>query len=116
MSGPCTTNQLSVDPPIALSEPAPAASKDKVDDILCLTREGGVEFLNHLLAKAVPPDGSKGLNISNTCKWTFWDILKMSSDNQKEWKEACHKELDPLHRQKVFKLVDPPKGRKVIKN
>ena len=40
----------------------------------------------------------------------------MPSDNQKEWKEACHEELDSLRRRKVFKLVDPPKGHKVIKN
>jgi hypothetical protein len=29
---------------------------------------------------------------------------------------ACHEELDSLHRRKVFELVNPPKGRKVIKN
>jgi hypothetical protein len=27
-----------------------------IDELLCLVREGGVEFLNQLLAKAVPPD------------------------------------------------------------
>ena len=43
----------------------PAASEDEVDDILCLVREGGVEFLNHLLTKAVPPDGSESPNTSN---------------------------------------------------
>jgi hypothetical protein len=29
---------------------------------------------------------------------------------------VCHEELDSLRRRKVFELVDPPKGRKVIKN
>jgi len=40
----------------------------------------------------------------------------MPEDAQKEWKQACCEELDSLHRHKVFKLVDPPKGCKVIKN
>ena len=31
-------------------------SEGNVDELLCLVREGGVEFLNQLLAKAVPPD------------------------------------------------------------
>ena len=30
--------------------------ENKVDDILCLTREGEVKFLDYLLAKAVPLD------------------------------------------------------------
>jgi hypothetical protein len=54
-----------VDPPIAPSEPAPAASEDELDDLLHLAKEGGVEFLNHLLAKAVPPSGSESPNTSN---------------------------------------------------
>ncbi len=29
---------------------------------------------------------------------------------------ACHEELESLRRRKVFELVDPPAGRKVIKN
>ena len=68
MSGPCTTNQPSMDPPVAPSEPAPAASEDEVDDILHLVRKGGVDFLNHLLTKAVPPDGSESPNTSNICE------------------------------------------------
>ena len=44
-------------PPGALSERSPQNSdEDEVEDILYLQRKGGVEFLNHLLAKAVPPD------------------------------------------------------------
>ena len=65
-SGPCTINQPSVDPSVALNESAPAASEDEVDDILHLAREGGVEFLNYLLTKAVPSDGSESPNTSNT--------------------------------------------------
>jgi hypothetical protein len=40
----------------------------------------------------------------------------MPSASQKEWKQACHEELESLHRCKVFELVDLPAGRKVIKN
>jgi len=40
----------------------------------------------------------------------------MPRSAQQEWKQACYKELDSLCRHKVFELVDPPKGRKVIKN
>src|SRR6266851_3466651 len=40
----------------------------------------------------------------------------MPKDAQKEWKQACYEKLESLHRCKVFELVDPPKGCKVIKN
>jgi hypothetical protein len=78
-------------------------------------REEGVEFLNQLLTKAVPPD-SETPDTANVWEWTFRDIIKMPKDVQKEWKQACHEELDSLRRRKVFELVDPPKGHKVIKN
>jgi hypothetical protein len=38
------------------SEDLQTDSEGNIDELLCLAREGGVEFLNHLLAKAVPPD------------------------------------------------------------
>ena len=96
-------------------EKLPIASDDKVDDLLHLMREGGVKFLDYLLAKAVPPD-PESPDTSKVREWTFWDILKMPSETQKEWKQACCKELESLHRCKVFELVDPPKDRKVICN
>ncbi len=41
----------------------------------------------------------------------------MPSDIQEEWQRtACKEELSSLRKRKVFELVDPPKGRKVIKN
>src|SRR5216683_6141753 len=86
-----------------------------VDELLCLVRKGGVEFLNQLLAKAVPPD-SETPDTANVQEWTFRDIIKMPKDAQKEWKQVCREELDSLRRREVFELVDPPKGRKVIKN
>jgi len=86
-----------------------------VDNLLCLAREGGVEFLNQLLAKAVPLD-SETLDTANVWEWTFRDIIKMPRSAQQEWKQVCREELDSLCRHKVFELVNPPKGHKVIKN
>jgi hypothetical protein len=60
-------------------------SEGDVDDLLHLVREGGVEFLNQLLAKAVPPD-SETLDTANVREWTFRDIIKMSRSAQQEWK------------------------------
>jgi len=97
------------------SEDPQTDSEGDVDELLCLAREGGVEFLNQLLAKAVPPD-SETPDTANVREWTFRDILNMPKDAQKEWKQVCRKELDSLCRRKVFELVDPPKGHKVIKN
>jgi Reverse transcriptase (RNA-dependent DNA polymerase) len=121
--GSSRTQQLSKQPPAdntappgALSKRSPHNSdKDKVEDILCLQREGGVQFLNHLLAKAVPPD-SESPDSTNVHKWTFRDIHKMLSGAQKEWKAACRKELESLCRCNVFELVDPPKDCKIIRN
>jgi hypothetical protein len=50
-----------------------------IDELLCLVMEGGVEFLNQLLAKAVPPD-LETLDTANVYKWTFRDIIKMPKD------------------------------------
>src|SRR6266853_4050843 len=97
------------------SEDLQTDSEGDVDKLLCLAREGEVEFLNQLLAKAVPPD-SETPDTANVREWTFRDIIKMPKDAQKEWKQVCHEELDSLCRRKVFELVDPPKGCKVIKN
>jgi len=47
-----------------------------VDDLLHLARAGVVEFLNQLLAKAVPPD-LKTPDTANVWEWTFRDIIKM---------------------------------------
>ena len=90
-------------------------SEDEVDDIIRLTREGGVQFLNHLLTNAIPPD-SDSPNTANIREWTFKDILRMPQDSQKDWKVACREELESLRRRKVFDLVDPSSNRRIIKN
>ncbi len=105
------------DPPSAESK-NPHTSEDEVDQQLltCLAQEGGVKFLDLLLAKAVPLVDLESPDTSNIHEWTFRDILKMPSDTQEEWCTVCKEELSSLHKCKVFELVDPPKGRKVIKN
>ena len=80
-----------------------------------LAEEGGVQFLNYLLAKAVPHD-SELFNHPNPREWSFKDILVMPKCQQEEWKAACRQELDSLCAQDVYHLVDPPPGRKIIKN
>jgi hypothetical protein len=93
-------------------------SEDDVEDILySLAREGGVKLVNHLLAQAVPmDDDSSPLDISKIWEWSFKDIMHMPDVQRKQWLDKCHEELDDLHRRKVYDLVDPPPGRKIIKN
>ncbi|CAI5746912.1 unnamed protein product [Peronospora destructor] len=38
----------------------------------------------------------------------------MESTNAKNWKEACHSELDSLRKNKTWDLVPLPQGRKAI--
>ena len=105
------------DLPVSSSEtPLPAASEDEIEELLRLQREGGVKYLDLLLAKAVPAIDSESPDTANIREWTFKDIRRMPSASQKEWKQACREELESLRRRKVFELVDPPAGRRVIKN
>ena len=61
---------------------------DKQSKLSKLAWEGGVRFMNFLLAKAVPPHGSSP-NPLNVRDWTFRDILQMPTTEQREWKAAC---------------------------
>jgi hypothetical protein len=67
------------------SEDLQTDSEGNINDLLCLAREGGVELLNQLLAKAVPPD-SETPDTANVQEWTFRDIIKMPEAAQQEWK------------------------------
>src|SRR6201984_1837554 len=123
-SGPSRPGESSTSEPIpqgksspdAQSENSPEPDEDEVEDLLRLQREGGVKYLDYLLAKAVPPMDPVSPDTAKIREWTFRDILKMPSASQKEWKQACREELDSLRRRKVFELTDPPKNRKIIKN
>ena len=85
------------------------------DRMAKLCREGGVELITELLSKAVPVDDDALPDTSKIRDWTFKDILKLPSAQQKEWMNACREELEALRQRKVYSLVERPKGRKVIK-
>ena len=109
--------EQAADPPIAQSEQSHDSEDDVEEQMLIrLAKEGGVKFLDILLAKAVIPNDLGSPDNSNIREWTYRDILKMPADTQQEWKLACREELESLRRRNVYELVDPPKGRKVIKN
>jgi hypothetical protein len=42
------------------------------------------------------------------------DLMRFPEATRKEWKTACLEELESLQKCSVFKLTDPPKGRKII--
>jgi hypothetical protein len=98
------------------TETTTQSSSDRVENLLTtLMQEGGVRFLNYLLAKAVTPD-SESLDISKVREWSYRDILHMHKVQQKEWEAACQQELDSLRARDVYDLVNPLSGRKIIKN
>ena len=74
----------------------------------CLVREGGVEFITFLLNKAVPMALYQPV--------FYKDIARLPSQLWEQWKKACQKELEALHKRKVFELANLPKGHKAIKN
>jgi len=93
-----------------------ARSVDEVEDTLSyLVKHGGVRNLNALLAIAVPP-GSEIPDTCNICEWSFKDIKCMPSVQQKDWIEACCQKLDSLQEHRVYDLVNPLQGQRVIKN
>ena len=82
-----------------------------------LCQEGGVPLINFLLALAMPSHEQSTLPSTQSVQdWHFQDILRLPTREREEWKKACLEELKSLRAQKVFKLTDLPKGRKVIKN
>ena len=43
-------------------------------------------------------------------------MARLPTAEQKEWQDACLRELEALKRRNIFELVPRPSGRKVIKN
>jgi len=76
--------------------------------LACLAREGKVEqicfFLVQYIAESCPISKSLG------------DITRLLADIQKKWRESCLKELELLKDKNIYKVVDLPNRRKVIKN
>jgi hypothetical protein len=97
-------------------------SSESVEDILFhwqglnfLMKEGGVRYLNYLLAKADTPN-SELPDISKVREWSYKDLLRLPMSQQKEWMDACHQELNSLCKRDVYDLVNPPPGRRIIHN
>jgi Reverse transcriptase (RNA-dependent DNA polymerase) len=80
-----------------------------------LMKEGGVCYLNYLLAKADTPN-SELPDVSKVREWSYKDLLRLPMSQQKEWMDACYQELDSLHKRDVYDLVNPPPGRRIICN
>jgi len=68
---------------------------DTESQLAKLAQEGGVDLINYLLAKADAGDQPLP-TMSSPREWMFCDILHMPSELQKEWKQACLKELESL--------------------
>jgi hypothetical protein len=76
-----------------------------------LIHEGGGEFLEYMLSKAVSPETTQGPR-----EWTFRDIMRLPERERKEWWKACLEEIEALKQRDVFELADLPPGRKAIKS
>ena len=82
-----------------------------------LVQEGGVGFINFLLAKVISSDDFSLLPaISWVREWHFHDILKFPKKVMEEWKMEYCEELESLCQCKVFELCNLPNGRKVVCN
>jgi len=79
------------------------------------TTEGGVQWINELLSKAISAHDSLP-DPANIQDWTAKDLDRLPADQQKEWRQAQLEELEALNKQKVYELTDLPPGRKAIKN
>ena len=91
----------------------PTLGKEEDNLVVRLCWEGGVGLQTFLLSKAVSPTMTMEKPLR---EWTYWDIWSLSKEDQEEWRQACKKELEELHRRDVYDMVERPKGRKVIKN
>ncbi|KAI3619346.1 gag-pol polyprotein [Moniliophthora roreri] len=93
---------------IEIDRTPPQTDDEMVNYVQILSQEGGVRYLDYIMASA--------LSIDNVRQWQYKDILTLSKDEQKKWMAACHDELKSLQERNVYKLVDLPQGRKAIKS
>jgi transposase InsO family protein len=84
---------------------------DDVVYIIKIAREGGMDLMRWLLAKAITPSIAK-----DQVPIQFRDIACLQAQQQAEWKRACRDELEALKKRQVYEIVDLPHGRKAIKN
>jgi Reverse transcriptase (RNA-dependent DNA polymerase) len=99
------------------SPPYEGKGKKRANYLARIVQEGGADLINFLLSATVKlTDGAGGKlsDVRNVCEWHYRDLMRFSEAAQKEWKTACLEELESLRKHSVFKLTDPPKGRKII--
>jgi hypothetical protein len=89
----------------------PMTGMDDVGYIIKIAREGGMDLMRWLLAKAITPSIAK-----DQVPIQFHDIAHLPVQQQAEWKQACRDELEALKKRQVYEIVDLPHGRKAIKN
>jgi hypothetical protein len=88
--------------------------KQKADYLARIVQEGGAGLINFLLSATFKPTdgaGRKLPDVRNVHEWHYRDLTEAA---RKEWKTACLEELESLQKRSIFKLTDPPQGRKII--
>ena len=85
----------------SVPEQPPKNSSDtqstSLHEIVDSTTDGGVHWIESLLAKALPVHDSIP-NPDNVRDWTNKDIDRLPADQQKEWRQAQFEELEALKR------------------
>jgi len=76
-----------------------------------LVKEGGTNLMSLLLNQAIKPSSSEFLIPVH-----YKDIARLLVQQQKAWNNACHDELEALHKRQVYDLVKLPPNHKVIGN
>ena len=117
-STPTESSSPESSPALPCLRAVPASSSYSSHKLLTvLAQEGGVGFINYLLALAISPDDSSLLpTVFQVREWHFQDILKFPRKEMKEWKMACCKESESLCQCKVFELCNLLRGKKVVCN
>ena len=92
-----------------------SAESDSEADIKWLCCEGEAGLATFLMSKTIPHkvDSAESKPLH---EWTYKDIQTLLAAAQEEWKDTCQRKLEMLCECKVYELVDPPKGHKVISN
>jgi hypothetical protein len=99
------------------SPPYEGKGKKRANYLAQIVQEGGAGLINFLLSAAVKPTDGAGGKLPDVCnvrEWHYRDLMRFPEAARKEWKTACLEELESLQKRSVFKLTDPPKGRKII--
>jgi len=97
-------------------EPSEKPTRSMWDDDIWgnrVCREGGVQLLSFLIAKAISPIATTTIDPKT---WVYKDIAHLPELEQKEWRDSCFWELEALKKCDVFELVPRLTNRKVIKN